>query len=84
MPWVPVWMAAGIGLWFLLPAQPGVLANGLAAFAALCGLALWRLRLDIRMADTLRVAGLALILLALGILIGLIGAIIGLYRFLRV
>lgn len=66
MPWVPVWMAAGIGLWFLLPAQPGVLANGLAAFAALCGLALWRLRLDIRMADTLRVAGLALILLALG------------------
>ena len=50
MPWVPVWMAAGIGLWFLLPAQPGLLANGLAAFVGLCGLALWRLRLDIRMA----------------------------------
>lgn len=66
MPWVPVWMAAGIGLWFLLPAQPGLLANGLAAFVGLCGLALWRLRLDIRMADALRVAGLALILLALG------------------
>lgn len=66
MPWVPVWMAAGIGLWFLLPAQPGLLANGLAAFVGLSGLALWRLRLDIRMADALRVAGLALILLALG------------------
>ena len=45
MPWVPVWMAAGIGLWFSLPAQPGLLANGLAAFVGLCGFAMWRLRL---------------------------------------
>ncbi|MBA4489698.1 ComEC/Rec2 family competence protein [Paracoccus sp. S1E-3] len=66
MPWVPVWMAAGIGLWFSLPAQPGLLANGVAAFAGICGLALWRLRLDRRMGDALRLTGLALILLALG------------------
>ena len=66
MPWVPVWLAAGIGLWFSLPAQPGLLANGLAGLAGLSGLALWRLRLEIRVADTLRLAGLAVILLALG------------------
>ena len=46
MPWVPVWLAAGIGLWFSLPAQPGLLANGLAGLAGLSGLALWRLRLE--------------------------------------
>lgn len=66
MPWVPVWMAAGIGLWFSLPAQPGLVANGLAAVAALCGLALWRLRLDLRLTGALRLTGFALILFALG------------------
>lgn len=77
MPWAPVWMSVGIGLWFLMPQQPGPAAN-LLALAALCGgLCLWwhpswqgagRLRgvgIGIS-AEGARLAGFALIFLAAG------------------
>lgn len=32
-PWVPVFLSAGIGLWFSLPAEPGLPAYGAAALA---------------------------------------------------
>ena len=66
MPWVPCHMAGGIGLWFLLPAQPGHLAYALAGLGLLAGLALWRIGGGTRRADALRLLGFAAIFTALG------------------
>ncbi|WBU65643.1 ComEC/Rec2 family competence protein [Paracoccus aerodenitrificans] len=66
MPWAPVWMAAGIGLWFSLPFQPGVAACLLAAFLLLAGLAMWRRRHQGRAAEAVRLTGFALMLTAAG------------------
>lgn len=41
MPWAPVWMSLGIGLWFVLPAQPAAAENLLALSVLLAGGALW-------------------------------------------
>ncbi|MFV0408324.1 MAG: ComEC/Rec2 family competence protein [Paracoccus sp. (in: a-proteobacteria)] len=66
MSWVPVLMAAGIGLWLSLPAQPGLIANGLALLVLLAGIGLWRLRPDLARAGPLRLTGFALIFAVLG------------------
>ncbi|NHF72656.1 ComEC/Rec2 family competence protein [Paracoccus xiamenensis] len=66
MPWVPFWLATGIGLWFALPAQPGTIANALAVLAALCGVGLWYQRPASSMAEALRMSGFALMLIATG------------------
>ncbi len=66
MPWVPVWMACGIGLWLALPVQPG-LPHHLALWVAVAvaGLAF---RLAVRRGDRLGwrpVEGMRLTLFAL-------------------
>ncbi len=80
LPWVPFWMALGIGGWFLLPSEPGLtvyLAVAVAGLAAL-GLCLAAPRLAMAgrigwlAGDRLRILGLALMLSCLGFcLIGL-------------
>lgn len=72
MPWLPVWMACGIGLWLALPFQPGLrhhLALWLlaAALALLLRLALPRgERLGWHRVEALRLALLALLALTAG------------------
>lgn len=75
MPWVPVGLSVGIGLWFALPAQPGVLFYGklaLLAVAVLIGtkraLALAEHgRITWQQADLLRLTGWAVLLIAAGL-----------------
>ncbi len=66
MPWLPVWMACGIGLWLALPFQPGLWHHlALWLLAAVLALAL---RLALRRGERLgwhRVEALRLVLLAL-------------------
>lgn len=74
LPWVPLWLALGVGLWFWLPAEPGALAYGLAAAAMATGAGLWlglphlarAGRLDWLWTDWLRLVALALLMAALG------------------
>ena len=74
LPWAPVLLSAGIGLWFALPAQPGPGFWVAMAFLGLIGtLALWRAvplaaagRIGWPAADALRMAGMAAMLIALG------------------
>lgn len=42
-PWVPVFLGAGIGLWFALAKEPGPLAYGLCAAGLVLGALIWRL-----------------------------------------
>ncbi|MRX50130.1 DUF4131 domain-containing protein [Paracoccus sp. S-4012] len=73
-PWLPVWLACGIGLWFALKVEPGVPAYGAAALLALAGLAISRaaprgaerMAIPWAAADALRLAGFALAVAALG------------------
>lgn len=71
-PWLPVWMATGIGLWFALPFQPGRGSLWLAALCALTGIMLaaragaWGPRLGWWLSDGLRLGGLALAVAATG------------------
>ncbi|NEY91294.1 ComEC/Rec2 family competence protein [Tabrizicola oligotrophica] len=41
-PWVPVFLGAGIGLWFGLAQEPGMLSYGAAALGLGCCLGFWR------------------------------------------
>ncbi|WBU57720.1 ComEC/Rec2 family competence protein [Paracoccus sediminicola] len=66
MPWAPCWMGCGIGLWFLLPAQPRAGAAVAAVLSAAIGLWLWRLRREDSAAQALRLFGFALMLAASG------------------
>lgn len=66
LPWAPCHMGLGIGLWFSLPAQPGVLAYGVALLVLAVGTALWRVSAEHRRAMTLRLLGFAAIFMALG------------------
>ncbi len=74
LPWVPFWLALGIGGWFLLRDEPGrafYAALALCACLGLLGPALVlrlaeRGRCDWLWADRSRLAGLALLLMALG------------------
>ncbi|MDO5642967.1 MAG: ComEC/Rec2 family competence protein, partial [Paracoccus sp. (in: a-proteobacteria)] len=66
LPWAPFHMALGIGLWFGLPAQPGMVAHALAGAGLLAGIFLWRVSPDHARATPLRLAGFALICAALG------------------
>lgn len=74
LPWVPFWLALGIGGWFLLPDEPG---RDFYAGLVLCGCACLigpavvlrlaeRGRCDWLWADRSRLAGAALLLVALG------------------
>lgn len=42
-PWVPVFLGAGVGLWFALGEEPGIASYGLCSFALLLVVGLWRL-----------------------------------------
>ena len=74
LPWVPFWMALGIGGWFALPFQPGAAGCVAVALAGMGGLAAWPVltraalagRLGWSAADGLRVATLALAVAAAG------------------
>ena len=74
LPWVPFWLGLGIGGWFLLRDEPGRAfhaALALVGCACLIGPALVlrlaeRGRCDWLWADRSRIAGLALLLVALG------------------
>ncbi|MFD1795636.1 ComEC family competence protein [Paracoccus aurantiacus] len=65
MPWAPVWLSLGIGLWFGLPAQPGILENTIALTIAAAGLLLWYWRAG-HQSELLRLAGFGLVFIALG------------------
>lgn len=75
MAWVPVLLAAGIGLWFLRPALPTALHWTALALAGTAGLALSRGalrlaeagRIDWQRADALRLLGLAAALVCAGV-----------------
>ncbi|MFT4012885.1 MAG: ComEC/Rec2 family competence protein [Paracoccus sp. (in: a-proteobacteria)] len=85
LPWIPFWLALGIGAWFWPAQEPGAVAYALAGGAGLAGLAAWlslprlayrvgsdRAGLGWAMADRLRLLGLAAAVVALGFtLIGL-------------
>ncbi len=62
MPWAAVCLGLGVGIYFALPVEPGVLGYALAAFAGLLGavLGLWR-------REVLGPLGIALALVALGV-----------------
>ncbi|WBU52137.1 ComEC/Rec2 family competence protein [Paracoccus sp. SCSIO 75233] len=68
MPWAPVWMSLGIGLWFALPVQPGLLSNALAAIPAIMGGSLWFFRKPVA-AERARLLGFALLFLSAGFLL---------------
>ncbi|WP_295042767.1 ComEC/Rec2 family competence protein [uncultured Paracoccus sp.] len=77
--WVPVCMAAGIGLWFVLPASPGPRAWAALAILALAAVVVGRIalpwaeggRIGWPLADRLRIGAMALMLVIAGF--GLIG-----------
>ncbi|WP_343039702.1 ComEC/Rec2 family competence protein [Paracoccus limosus] len=74
LPWVPLWMALGVGGWFALPFEPGQIAYVLAAGVVAAGLAFWFAlpwlvasgRIGWAWGDQLRLLALALLLAALG------------------
>lgn len=74
LPWVPLWMALGIGLWFSLPFEPGrityALAFGMVAAAGLLWLVMPRLvasgRLGWTAGDQIRLVALAAMFAASG------------------
>lgn len=75
VPWLPVGLSCGIGLWFALPFQPG--ARFYLAVAVVAVLALWVTtrarrwaetgRIGWRLSDALRLAGWAVLLIATGL-----------------
>ncbi|TRW97373.1 ComEC family competence protein [Paracoccus sp. M683] len=75
MPWVPVGLSAGIGIWFALPFQPGPVFFALLAVVAICALIVtgrairWAEtgRISWRAADLLRLSGWAILLVAAGL-----------------
>ena len=66
LPWAPVHMGVGIGLWFILPDQPGAMAYAAAALLLAVGISLWLVRADHPRATALRLVGFAAIFLAFG------------------
>ncbi|AUH35396.1 competence protein ComEC [Paracoccus tegillarcae] len=74
MPWVPVGLAVGIGLWFSLPVQPAGLAYGLLVLLCLAALTCGRQaqlmaesgRIGWHSADVLRLSAWAVLLVACG------------------
>lgn len=63
MPWSAVMLGGGVGLYFALPREPGVVGYGLAAIGMCLGLAA-----AIRWREALGPPGIALALVALGVL----------------
>lgn len=62
--WLPVGLSLGIGLYFLLPAEPGVAGYGAAAVLALAGAGFWA-----RGSETQSLPAAVLTLAALGLLL---------------
>lgn len=77
LPWLPFWLALGIGPWFLLRDEPGPVAYLAAVGIAASGLVLWlvapalagRGRISWRGADRLRLLALAGLVIAAGFLL---------------
>lgn len=73
-PWLPVWLAGGIGLWFAWPVEPGAVVYLISALTIVGGLTLWLLGARLgerewvswRLVDGLRLLGLALAVAAAG------------------
>lgn len=74
LPWVPLWMALGVGLWFSLPFEPGLIAYLIASgIVGVGGMAWWLMprlvasgRMDWSASDRARLVALATLLAALG------------------
>lgn len=74
LPWVPLWMALGVGLWFSLPFEPGLIAYMMASGIVVAGGAGWLLmprlvasgHIGWSASDRARLAALAALLAASG------------------
>ena len=74
LPWVPLWMALGVGLWFSLPFEPGLVAYliafGIVGVGGMACCLMPRLvasgRMDWSASDRARLVALATLLAALG------------------
>ena len=64
MPWSAVMLGLGVALYFSLPVEPGVAGYGLAAAVLVAGLAV-----ALRWREVLGPPGLAIALVALGVLV---------------